>query len=88
LIIGIKNNLKMAESQLARCREMAAQLADTEQAQAASVIMAVVNETAADKRLGQALVDFAVKNAHQMLYRLLRFETEVTILGTDWRNPK
>jgi hypothetical protein len=75
----------MEQSQLARCREMAAQLADTDQAQAASVIIAVVNETAADKRLGQALIDFVVSRAHQMLFRLLDFETGLTILGTDWR---
>jgi|DEB19_MinimDraft_2_1074335.scaffolds.fasta_scaffold00298_9 hypothetical protein len=78
----------MDENQLSRCREMVAKLANTDQAQAAKIIIAVVNEAIADKRLPQGLVDFLIRNAHIMLDRLLRFETELVIVGTDWRSTK
>jgi hypothetical protein len=62
----------MAEQQLARCREMAAELSKTNQSQAASIIIDVVNQTVADKRYLQSKIDFAVMNAHIMLFKLLK----------------
>lgn len=68
----------MAEQQLLRCREMAAELAHTQVGQAASIIIAVVNEVVADKRYQKPLVDFMVQNAHITLFRLLQAEKQAS----------
>jgi hypothetical protein len=71
----------MAEQQLLRCREMAAELAHTQVGQAASIIIAVVNEVVADKRYQKPLVDFMVQNAHITLFRLLQAEKQALKSG-------
>jgi hypothetical protein len=71
----------MAEQQLLRCREMAAELAHTQVGQAASIIIAVVNEVVADKRYQKPLVDFMVQNAHITLFRLLQAEKQALRSG-------